>query len=1026
MTLALGKMLPRRSAPVAGFLVVAGVAWLLTSWMLDRPPGLAPPPLPPEGIHGELAAGEGVSFGIELAAGDFLAVEVEQDGADLAVTLLDPRRRPLFRVDSPNGRWGVEALAAVTARSGRYLLALRAGAGAGGKYRVRPEGPRPATPEDRLRAGAARLFAAAEPLRRVGTREAWTRALPLYRQALAGAEAGGDARLRAAALDRIGRALARLDQPAEALAAWRQARAEYHLLEDGREEGLLAHRIALLYQREGRLGEAEATWREAILTFRRAGDGAGEALVANDLALLLKGQGRPREALPLYEAALELWRRVGEKEEEATTRHNLGELYYAVGRFAAAAELFQHLAESQGRGTDPAVRAATLTSLGAACRRLGDLATSREVLGEALELRREAGDVRGEAVTRTSLGSTALAGGDPIAAEADYTAALAGFQAAGDADGEAIALSNLGQVALARHQPGEALERIDRALVKLADLGDPGSRAVALRDRAEALAGLGRLPEALASIRQAMDLEETLRQGPAGPTLRTSYFATRQSTYEVAVEILIRLEEAEPGRGWAAEALTTAERARARGLADQLLAARRRARFRVDPALLAEERTLRRHLDTLEARRRTGEGGGEAQEGEIRTTLPALWSVEERIEAAMTAGAGELGGAESLPLLTLPEIRRQLLDGRTRLLFYALGEARSFLWVIGPESLSYHVLPPRAEIETAARRLAELLPASAGSGVRAQALLAAERLSRQVLAPAAGEIAGARRLLIAPEGALHLVPFAALPLRIHPGGPGPPGEPDLLIGHHDIITLPSASVAAKVRAEHRRDGGRRSKGGWGPLAVLADPVFAPAPEGPPPLPGTRQEGLAILALAAAGGVGEPLVAFGPAARRDRVLAGELAACRTIHIATHGILDAEHPELSGLLLSQVDGEGRPLPGFLATHDIATLRLSADLVVLSACRTALGREVPGEGLSGLAQAFLIAGAGQVLVSLFRVDDRATAELMERFYRRLLLGGEGPEEALAGAQRSLLSEAPFAAPAHWAGFILYGGDS
>jgi CHAT domain-containing protein len=168
------------------------------------------------------------------------------------------------------------------------------------------------------------------------------------------------------------------------------------------------------------------------------------------------------------------------------------------------------------------------------------------------------------------------------------------------------------------------------------------------------------------------------------------------------------------------------------------------------------------------------------------------------------------------------------------------------------------------------------------------------------------------------------------------------------------------------------------------------------------------------------------VAFGFEARRDRVLAGELAGHSILHFATHGLLNGEHPELSGLVLSQFDESAQPIKGFLASHDVASLRLSADLVVLSACRTALGREIRGEGLHGLAQAFLIAGARQVLVSLWRVDDRSAAALMERFYRRLFMHGEGAAAALAGAQRSLRDETSFRAPAHWAGFILFGGDS
>jgi CHAT domain-containing protein len=343
------------------------------------------------------------------------------------------------------------------------------------------------------------------------------------------------------------------------------------------------------------------------------------------------------------------------------------------------------------------------------------------------------------------------------------------------------------------------------------------------------------------------------------------------------------------------------------------------------------------------------------------------------------------------------------------------------------------VLPPRRLIESAARRFAELAPASAATGVAVQARLAAENLARMLLGPSLGDIVEAHRLLVAADGALLSVPFAALPIprlmRVAGGGDGGP----LLIDNYEVISIPSASLAAWVAQEAEAGTERPHR----TVAVVADPVFtsrdprlarsqsapsarSPLPVDLPRLPGALREGQAILAMA---GPGDHLAAFGFDARRDRVMAGELVPHRIIHFATHGLYDSEHPELSGLMLSQWNRSGQPVEGFLATHDIATLQLSADLVVLSACRTALGRELPGEGLSGLAQAFLIAGARQVMVSLWQVEDRTTAELMEHFYRALLERGELPEAALVRAQRLLRSGASSRASAHWAGFVLFG---
>jgi CHAT domain-containing protein len=232
---------------------------------------------------------------------------------------------------------------------------------------------------------------------------------------------------------------------------------------------------------------------------------------------------------------------------------------------------------------------------------------------------------------------------------------------------------------------------------------------------------------------------------------------------------------------------------------------------------------------------------------------------------------------------------------------------------------------------------------------------------------------------------------------------------------HEIVMLPSASTAAVLRD-------RRSSRPRAPatVAVLADPVFGSSPGRFPRLPFSRLEAEAILDLVPAG-QRKGLLGFD--ASRENVLSGALAGSRYVHFATHGILDTAYPELSGLLLSLVDRQGRPENGFLWAHEIAGLRLRADLVVLSACRTALGKEIRGEGLVGLTQAFLDAGADGVLVSLWQVDDRATAELMRRLYEGMLCEGLPPAAALRRAQIALWRGRSWQAPSYWAGFALQG---
>jgi CHAT domain-containing protein len=189
----------------------------------------------------------------------------------------------------------------------------------------------------------------------------------------------------------------------------------------------------------------------------------------------------------------------------------------------------------------------------------------------------------------------------------------------------------------------------------------------------------------------------------------------------------------------------------------------------------------------------------------------------------------------------------------------------------------------------------------------------------------------------------------------------------------------------------------------------------------PRLPYTRQEAEAILALAPETG---RMAALGFEANRATAMSDSLSTFRIIHFATHSFLDSMHPELSGIALSMLDNQGKPQNGYLRAHEIFNLRLGAELVVLSGCRTGLGKEVKGEGLYGMTRGFMYAGSKRVLVSLWDVQDQATARLMSDFYRGLL-GPKRPNTAAAlrAAQIAIWREGRWQAPYYWAAFVLQG---
>jgi len=330
-----------------------------------------------------------------------------------------------------------------------------------------------------------------------------------------------------------------------------------------------------------------------------------------------------------------------------------------------------------------------------------------------------------------------------------------------------------------------------------------------------------------------------------------------------------------------------------------------------------------------------------------------------------------------------------------------------------------------------------------------------------LLGPVASQL-GRKRLAIVADGALQYIPFAALPAPSsgNDGGRNSGAEPQPLFVEHEIVSLPSASTLATLR--HETAGRKPAEKS---LAVLADPVFTDddtrvrrdvgkegvrektrsadsekidigflqmtrsgretgvvdAEGGFGRLLSTRREAAAILALVPER---ERMQALDFEASRTTALRPELGEYRIVHFAAHGMLNNIHPELSGIVLSLVDEAGRQQDGFLRLQDIYNLKLPAELVVLSACQTGLGKEIKGEGLIGLTRGFMYAGATRVVASLWKVDDRATSELMKRFYQGML----GPERlsaagALRQAQLSIWKQKQWREPYYWAAFVLQG---
>ncbi len=1008
----------------------------------DPPPAEASRPAPPAPrirelpdlrpatcFEDDLEGGATHVYRLVLEAGEVLHLAVEQLGVDIEVVVAAPWGEQLLRVDSPTGRQGVEHVFLLAELSGGYGIELRAFEGAAGRYRARVETLRPATPDDRRRAQAARAFSEAQRLAEtpdvspVQIADQYRAAARLWRQL------GDDAR-RARALFHLGEHHARdPDHRAGAVAAWEQALELYRRLGDTRQQAVTLARLGGASRRRGALEQARRAYAASLELWRRLGEPGQEASQLNNLALVAKSQGRVRPALELYHQALDLWRDLGNRLDRATTLSNLGVLYSMLGEHRRALD-FHHKALElldlrQGR-RQTNQRAVTLTRMGDALMALGEIEAALERYREALELRRELRDAHGEATTLSGLGWAYRIRGEPREALDAFQNALAIFRRRREPRAQSTVLNHLGSLRASLGDIALARESFEEALAAARAANHRQGEAMALLGLARLARREGELHTAQQHAEEALDVFESVRASAAGrDDLSAPYLASKLPHYDFLIDLLAERHHREPTAGYDALAFEVSERARARGLLEALGDAREEAALGVDPEGQRRLAALRdavrvHHFERLRLLRREAPTEAiEQLDRELRDRLEALRRAEEQLLRANPRWA-ELATPR---ILTLDAVRNDLLDDDTLLLEIFLGEARGFLWAVTREGSTLHELPDRETLERAALRAhAALLESHLETGEEAARLATAE-LSRLLLAPVADLLAHRRLLIVAP-GALQYVPFAALPdpaARPKPGEPSPP-----LIVDHEIVSLPSVAVLGALR---RQTAQREPAPGL--LAVLADPAFSAVTDSPsPPLSGpllrpwplryARQEAEAILRLA---GQQPTLAAFGVDASRELVESGRLSGYRLIHFATHGVLDTEHPELSALLLSHVDRRGRPVDGYLRAYEILQLDLPADLVVLSACRTALGKQIRGEGLVGLTRAFMAAGAARVAVSLWNVQDRATAELMQRFYTHLLRDHLPPSRALQEAQTSMWREARWQAPYYWAGFVLQG---
>ncbi|MBL8186825.1 MAG: CHAT domain-containing protein [Acidobacteria bacterium] len=988
--------------------------------------------IPGEAREEEFSPGAVHKYRFELTAGHYLRLTIEQTTVSVVSTLFDTNGQKIAAVDYA-GKQSLSVIASADpAKSESYQVEIRSRLrNQSGRYLIKIEEQRPATARDAERVDAEKLVAQAN--QEVGQQHGQAglqMAVELYRKALS---------------------------------LWRSAPVQR---DDQSAEARTLYLLALRQHDSGQHQAALETYLQALDLSRLIADKEREYLILSALGTLYFDLGDKQKAIDCYQAVLNDAGPLPDRSHEAAVLVNLGVAYKALGENAKALGYYQQALKLAQALEDQELQAAVLTNLARLHDLSGEGANALKYYQQSLPLWRALGNVGGETVTLKNMGALAEAAGRREEAHEHFRQALALAQATGDTTREAHIRGDLARVERDLGNTDGSLEEIEKALA----IFDSQRQQMFNPDlRASFAATNQRYYEFYVDL-----LMRLQQQKPAAGLLENDRAENNGAKSETYLAKAFRANESARARALA-DLISEARIDLREGIPAALLERE---------SDLAQRLTIKKAERVALIRKKVPDAEIETVAQEIVNLNLAYEQVQNGIKRANLRYASitrpqPIGLTEvQTELLDDDSVLLEFALGETQSYVWAIGK-NSVRTATLPSRAEieqqalrfYELLATRSQtvkFEKPAQRQQRIQQADRELNQVAQSL------SCTLLHPVA-DMLSAKRLLVVGDGVLNYIPFGALPVpqadmeqqkgqKTARKTLNRPVSPSPMLVKHEIVYLPSATVGAELR---RNPQFRRQP--TEDLAIIADPVFNQSdnrialsqthsnkelavnkpmansllPNSDPQtlaqslenvlrnvserdaggltrLPFSRQEAVKIASLATEQ---KRLVALDFQANRSLVVGDALSPYRYIHFATHGLLNSQSPELSGLVLSLVNEQGEPQLGVLRLGDIYKLKLSADLVVLSACRTGLGKEVRGEGVMGLTRGFMHAGVPRVIASLWSVDDAATSEFMTRFYRGLLIGKQSPAAALRAAQISMWNGKQWQSPYYWAAFTLQG---
>lgn len=616
---------------------------------------------------------------------------------------------------------------------------------------------------------------------------------------------------------------------------------------------------------------------------------------------------------------------------------------------------------------------------------------------------------------------------------------------------ETGALNEAADLYIALKQFDKASQLAAQVLVKSRLIGDRAAESFALYTLARAQRANSDLPKALQLISDSLTIIESLRSQIISPENRAGFLSTVSNEYDFYIELLIELQNKTESKGLGADAFAASERARSRGLLDLLAESYVDVSAGISPELKMREQSINATLSALQTqliKLKSAEKQDAGKIADLRKRIEQADGEREQLDSQIRRSNPRYAALKYPTTIDLKQTQA-MLDEKTVLLEYQIGDDASFLFAVGKNDFQIVKLPNEKTLRDSIKSLRSGITAPTRTAL-GNYLTGRRELYKILLAPVENLLKGKSKIIVAADGALNYLPFEVLLRSEQETGLD---KLSYLVRDFDIFYTPSASVLANLQSGGNNQTAKPMKS----FLAFAAPDYAAKTDERNTLarrtrdlygeknvwklidlPNTKIEVGEIARLFPAG---QATVLEGAQASEKQVKAeGFLSRYRYLHFAVHGLVDEQKPQFSSLVLSlpkageqaKSDNQSKDLnpqseneeDGLLQTSEIFNLRLNADLVTLSACETGLGQELRGEGIIGLTRAFFYAGTPSVLESLWKVDDASTAELMTAFYASLNKnGGRDKASALREAQLKLIKGNRYAHPYYWAAFVLQG---